>query len=113
MDNKPITHYERIISQPVNEFANWLARFCGMQSEDEKRNLLQWLKEGSVKKQDAIEKLSKERKTGKWIYNSEPYPLGNPYGHYDCDQCGESVPARTNFCPNCGAKMIGGDENAL
>lgn len=54
---------------------------------------------------NAIEKLSKERKTGKWIYDSEPYPLGNPYGHYGCDQCGESVPARTNFCPNCGAKM--------
>ena len=54
-----------------------------------------------------------ERKTGKWIYDSEPYPLGNPYGHYGCDQCGESVPARTNFCPNCGAQMIGGDENAL
>lgn len=46
-----------------------------------------------------------ERKTGKWIYDSEPYPFGNPYGHYGCDQCGESVPARTNFCPNCGAKM--------
>ena len=60
---------------------------------------------------NAIEKLSKERKTGKWIYDSEPYPLGNPYGHYGCDQCGESVPARTNFCPNCGAQMIGGDEN--
>lgn len=52
-----------------------------------------------------------ERKTGKWIYDSEPYPLGNPYGHYGCDQCGESVPARTNFCPNCGAQMIGGDDD--
>lgn len=50
MDNKPITHYERIISQPVNEFANWLAGFCGMQSESEKRNLLEWLKEcGAIK----------------------------------------------------------------
>ena len=56
---------------------------------------------------NAIEELSKERKTGKWIYDSEPYPLGNPYGHYGCDQCGESVPARTNFCPNCGVKMEG------
>ena len=46
-----------------------------------------------------------ERKTGKWIYDSEPYPLGNPYWHYACDQCGESVPTMTNLCPNCGAKM--------
>lgn len=46
-----------------------------------------------------------ERKTGRWIYDNEAYPYGNPCGHYDCDQCGESVPHKTNFCPNCGAKM--------
>ena len=46
-----------------------------------------------------------ERKTGRWIYDNEAYPGGNPCGHYDCDQCGESVPHKTNFCPNCGAKM--------
>ncbi len=50
-----------------------------------------------------------ERKTGRWIYDPEAYPLGNPYGHYDCDQCGESVPNKTNYCPNCGAMMeVGG-----
>ena len=52
-----------------------------------------------------------ERKTGKWIYDSEPYPLGNPYGHYDCDQCEESVPTRTNFCSHCGAQMEGDNDN--
>ena len=46
-----------------------------------------------------------ERKTGRWIYDNEAYPYGNPCGHYDCDQCGESVPHKTNFCPNCGCKM--------
>lgn len=44
-------------------------------------------------------------KTGKWIYDDEAYPGGNPYGHYDCDQCGESVPHKTNYCQNCGARM--------
>ena len=44
-------------------------------------------------------------KHGKWIYDDEAYPGGNPYGHYNCDQCGESVPHKTNYCPNCGAKM--------
>lgn len=56
----------------------------------------------------AIDKLPSaqpERKTGRWIYDNEAYPGGNPYGHYDCDQCGESVPYKTNFCPSCGAKM--------
>ena len=46
-----------------------------------------------------------ERNTGRWIYDMEAYPLGNPYGHYECDQCGESVPHETNFCPNCGKRM--------
>lgn len=54
----------------------------------------------------AIEALN-DRPHGEWIYDAEAYPLGNPYGHYDCDQCGESVPNRTNFCPNCGALMGG------
>ena len=46
-----------------------------------------------------------ERESGKWIYDPELYPHGN--GRYDCDQCGESVQERTNFCPNCGADMRG------
>ena len=54
-----------------------------------------------------IKRLPSAQKKGQWIYDSEAYPLGNPYGHYDCDQCGESVPHRTNYCPNCGADMRG------
>lgn len=46
-----------------------------------------------------------EQKKGNWIYNDEAYAGGNPYGHYECDQCGEYVPHKTNFCPNCGTKM--------
>ena len=46
-----------------------------------------------------------ERKAGKWTYDDEAYPGGNPYGHYVCDQCGECVPHKTKFCPNCGARM--------
>ena len=44
-------------------------------------------------------------KHGHWVYDDEAYPGGNPYGHYNCDQCGESVPHKTNYCPNCGAIM--------
>lgn len=51
-----------------------------------------------------------ERKKGKWIWDDEAYPGGNPYGHYDCDQCGESVPHKTNYCPLCGADMRGESE---
>ena len=57
-----------------------------------------------------LEQLPSAQKKGQWVYDAEAYPLGNPYGHYDCDQCGESVPRKTNFCPNCGADMRGEDD---
>lgn len=49
-----------------------------------------------------------EQKKGQWIYDPELYPHG--HGRYDCDQCGESVQNRTNFCPYCGARMVDADE---
>ncbi len=57
---------------------------------------------------EAIKRLSEKRKTGRWVYDAEAYPGGNPYGHYDCDQCGESVPNKVNYCPNCGSYNGGG-----
>lgn len=29
-----------------------------------------------------------------------------------CSLCGECLPYGANYCPNCGAKMDGGDNNA-
>lgn len=52
---------------------------------------------------DVIEKLSKERKNGKWEYRAEFFAYG--IAHFDCSICGESVLERTYFCPNCGADM--------
>ena len=54
-----------------------------------------------------LRNLPSAQRTGRWIYNDEAYPGGNPYGHYECDQCGEYVPHKTNYCPNCGADMRG------
>lgn len=42
---------------------------------------------------------------GNWIYSDEPYPGQNPYGHYECDVCYESVPHPTRYCSKCGAFM--------
>jgi len=56
---------------------------------------------------ERLEQLPSAQRTGRWIYNDEAYPGGNPYGHYECDQCGEYVPHKTNYCPNCGADMRG------
>lgn len=43
-----------------------------------------------------------DRKFGEWIYKPTE-PLG-----YECSVCGYGC-CRFNFCPNCGAKMEGGE----
>lgn len=52
-----------------------------------------------------------EVKHGKWI------PVTNGRGGHECDQCHEYAPSwatgeehLTNFCPNCGAKMRGDND---
>lgn len=46
---------------------------------------------------------SADRPTGRWISNHD--------GSWNCSECGLRVLvyAKGNFCPNCGAKMEGGD----
>ena len=46
--------------------------------------------------------ISQQPKTGKWIV----HPKGI-YAHLVCNKCLSNAPydCRTNFCPNCGAKM--------
>lgn len=75
---------------------------------EEQIQTMQELESAQIEK--AFELGKADRPTGHWIYDVEAYPCGNPYGHYDCDQCGESVPYKTNFCPNCGCAMKGGEE---
>ena len=43
-----------------------------------------------------------ERKTGRW--------KGEGFGYYRCSWCGEVSHPQTNFCPNCGADMKGGND---
>lgn len=43
-----------------------------------------------------------ERKTGRW--------KGEGMGDYRCSWCGEVSHPQTNFCPNCGADMRGGND---
>ena len=47
---------------------------------------------------------SAEPKTGHWIV----HPKGI-YAHLVCDKCLSNAPydCRTNYCPNCGARMVG------
>ena len=50
---------------------------------------------------DAIEELQKS-KHGKWIPSKEPPWL-------DCSECGQGSVEYTNFCSNCGARMVDDD----
>ena len=53
-----------------------------------------------------------ERKKGKWIHDGFDIPHGVDWIH--CSECGRRepnvLPAKTPYCPSCGAKMEEGDE---
>lgn len=57
-----------------------------------------------------LETLEQQPKTGHWIRQNDDY-----YDWYECSECGyggegemqysSEYDVRTNYCPNCGAKM--------
>lgn len=59
----------------------------------------------------AIKALEQEPKTGEWIEQNDDY-----FDWYECSECGygsegemqysSEYDVRTNYCPNCGAKMV-------
>ena len=56
----------------------------------------------------AIEALEQEPKTGYWI--SRPHIYGVAF----CSECGFELKINnTNFCPNCGAKMVEPQESEV
>lgn len=53
-----------------------------------------------------------ERKKGKWIHDGFDFPHGVDWIH--CSECGRRepnvLPAKTPYCPSCGARMEKGGE---
>lgn len=82
-------------------------------SEPEEIPFEEWL-QGFVKKHAAD---VAERKTGVWIGEGDGYADGNMvYDLWSCGYCGTIYPEweekpTWNYCPNCGAQMIGGDDD--
>lgn len=46
-----------------------------------------------------------ERKTGRWIYNN------SVFNYWTCSACNIDNGSRTDYCPNCGCHMKGGDSD--
>lgn len=58
---------------------------------------VQWLLE-------YIDALPSAERQGKWL---DGYGFaGNYFDCFVCDQCKKENMAKTNYCPNCGARMI-------
>lgn len=51
----------------------------------------------------AIKALEQEPKTGHWISH---YDEDEKVGWYECDRCHIERAFNTDYCPDCGAKMI-------
>lgn len=47
-------------------------------------------------------------KRGRWIYVDAPV-FGNPYGSYECSECGNGEPHKTRYCSGCGTLMEEGE----
>ena len=76
-------------------------------AQEEIRRLRNQLTNMEIKYRIATEK------TGEWIPQSPPSNLKGTLTVYvfpKCSECGHSGKPDYNFCPNCGAKM-GGDDN--
>ena len=55
---------------------------------------------------DAVEVVREE-----WIDRSDGGRILNPWWEtYECNKCGQYGMRMWNFCPNCGAKMKGADD---
>ena len=52
-----------------------------------------------------------ERKTGKWIYDTERVRNdGGVYAQYHCSECNYQIfGGLSNYCPNCGVGMTRGE----
>lgn len=93
-----------------------VAKFIGAEDDPEIRMEIKAYTDiaNGVKDMPTIEP---ERKIGKWIKKSKRLDFCTEWW-YECSECGNKPPNDryghpnylTDFCPNCGVKMIGEEE---
>ena len=55
---------------------------------------------------DTVEEMKQEPKTGYWIEHPHEWGDDWQYSDYECSICHNWAHFDTDFCPNCGAKMV-------
>lgn len=93
-----------------DEAVNWMINISADIGKAEHREL--WHYEQALSEIREILESEPERKKGRWIGTEfDGYADGNPvYYEWKCSACGcvvEDEEPTWNFCPNCGADMIG------
>ena len=58
----------------------------------------------------ADKRIYRKQSEGEWIKQVKVARAGVPLLHYyQCSLCGVYIAKQANYCPNCGAKMKGGE----
>ena len=76
----------------------------------------QWLTRSDNSKKSHTDKKKRAKEMvevvhGQWVFE-EVYPGVVSLNGYECNKCKKNAANRSNYCPNCGAKMDG-DKNAI
>lgn len=72
---------------------------------DARGHLLYAIGTGNILKAPTIE--AEPVRHGRW----EPYKEAPDWDQKQCSVCGDISCCQRNYCPNCGAKMDGGDDD--
>lgn len=103
---KPV---QNVLQQCINGFKRMEKGGIGVANECVKQACemaLKYINELEAKLAD-----SKPVKHGHWTITEILCGIGKKRKYYRCSECYKTNVIRSNFCPNCGAKMDGGNDN--
>lgn len=84
--------------------------------KDAKNHAFNSFYDGLIKARKIIAKLPSvqpDRNTGKWARISIDKYIQHAQAWYRCSECGGEFIGQFNYCGNCGAKMVGGEQDDI